>query len=358
MKVFFYQAECGDASRIRYKDEGKVFNLFIDSGFERTFREVLGAELRKLQNDGEIVDAWFVSHIHDDHIGGLMRYLDTIESEEFIDLVKEWYYNPPRWYNPSVTLEKKISESMSIGQGDFLYDYLHNIGKLPAFDIIAGTKLTLSKGFEVTVLSPSAGKLEKLRKKYKNANVPLEENEDQSTSEAAAAKSSDYHFKLEEFDLSKWSQDTSVENGSSISLLTTYANKNILWLADSHPSDIVRSLKALGHSNRNKIKCEWVKVTHHGSKANNSNVLYSLIECENYLISANGDNNNCLPSKETIARILRNANRSKNSHYRIYFTYDNDTLRNIFANEPDDVYKKLRFDAIYLKDAKYYEFDL
>lgn len=47
MEVYFYQTECGDASRIRFLGEdGKYHNLFIDAGFRRTFRDILKKEVK------------------------------------------------------------------------------------------------------------------------------------------------------------------------------------------------------------------------------------------------------------------------------------------------------------------------
>ncbi|RZM27271.1 MAG: MBL fold metallo-hydrolase [Pedobacter sp.] len=359
MKIFFYQAECGDAARIRYQGEdGKYHNMFIDSGFDRTFRYILANELERIKAEGEVIDGWVISHIHDDHIGGVVRYLDSIVSGEFEDIVQAWYYNPPRHYTPKQEVSGKISEIMSIDQGDLLYNYLQDKCKLPESDFVSGVTLPKTGGLEATVLSPSAAKLGKLRKKYSDQKTPLQQNEDESVSEAVAAKSFDYHIEMEKFDLAKWSQDTSIENGSSISLLTCYRGINILWLADSHPSDIVKSLSDLGYTNQNKIKCQWVKVAHHGSKGNNSNALYSLIDCENYLISANGENNHCLPTKESIVRIIRNTHRPKGSRYKFYFTYDNSTLREIFKNEDSGIFEKWNFEMFYLSEGKYYDFDM
>ena len=40
-EIFFYQAECGDASRVRYfGNDGKYHNIFIDAGYRRTFKNV------------------------------------------------------------------------------------------------------------------------------------------------------------------------------------------------------------------------------------------------------------------------------------------------------------------------------
>ena len=103
----------------------------------------------------------------------------------------------------------------------------------------------------------------------------------------------------------------------------------------------------MGFNKENKIVCEWVKVTHHGSKGNNSDALYDIIKSENYLFSANGENKHNLPSKECIARILRNKIRPSNSNYKFYFTYDNETLRSIFKNENDSVFEEYNFEVIF-----------
>lgn len=119
---------------------------------------------------------------------------------------------------------------------------------------------------------------------------PFKLMEDDSISEAVATVKNDYHIKISDFELNKWKEEDDIENGSSISFITEFEGKNILWLADAHPSDVVESLLKMGYSSQNKLKCEWVKITHHGSKRNNSNELYDLIDCSNFLVSANGEN--------------------------------------------------------------------
>lgn len=361
MKIFFYQAECGDASRISYKgDDNQNHNIFIDSGYERTFNHILSEEIKNLVTNKETIDIWLISHIHDDHIGGVIKYLTTIKRGEFSDIVQDWYYNPPRIY-PSLKIipgEKKISEIKSIDQGDQLFDYLKQKSKIKSFDITSEITLPIVFGMEFKVLSPSVGKINKLREKYLLPTIPLQKNESSEISGAKKSKAYDYNIKLEDFNLDVWSEDKSVENGSSISVLTMFKGKKILWLADSHPSDIIQSLKKLGYSKENKIKCALVKVTHHGSKANNSDGLYDLIDCENYLMSVNGINKDYLPTKEAMVRIIRNKNRLKDSYYKFYFTYDNKILRGIFAADEQDIFDKYKFDIHYLSEGKYYEFEM
>lgn len=358
MTVNFFQAECGDASCIRFLgNDNKYHNVFIDSGYERTFRHVLENEIRNIVAKNETIDLWIISHIHDDHIGGVIKYIDTIKTGEHNDIVNQYFYNPPRIYDFKKSA-KNISEFVSIGQGDLFYEYLKSNNKLLDYDITNSIEPIDLYGLKLTVLSPTSNKLHSLRSKYPlDSNKSLKKEEDEKISEAVALKQNDYKTLINDFDFDKWEEDNSVENGSSISVLIEYNNKKTLWLADAHPSDIVTSLTKMGFNNKNKLVCDWVKVTHHGSKGNNSDDLFNLIECNNYLFSVNGENKHNLPSKECIARILRNKERSAISKYKLYFTYDNETLRNIFKMENEVVFKEYNFEIIYSTD-KYLTFDL
>ncbi|WPR70323.1 hypothetical protein SLW70_10250 [Flavobacterium sp. NG2] len=348
MEIKFFQAECGDASCIRFLgNDNKYHNVFIDSGYERTFRHVLENEIQNIIDNNEIIDLWIISHIHDDHIGGVVKYIDTVNDGEYSDIVNQYFYNPPRIYDFKESA-KSISEFKSISQGDTFYEYLKSNNKLLDYDITNSIEPIDLYGLKLTILSPTQKKINDLRLKYPlESNKSLEREEDEKISDAVAPKQNDYKTLINDFNLNKWKEDDSVENGSSISVLTEYNNKKILWLADSHPTDIVNSLTKMGFSKENKIVCDWVKVTHHGSKGNNSNALYDLIECKNYLFSVNGENKHNLPSKECIARILRNKQRRKDSKYKFHFTYDNQTLRSIFNVENENTFKEHNFEVFY-----------
>lgn len=358
MEIKFFQAECGDAASLRYLGtDNKYHNIFIDAGYERTFRHVLEKEIQEIINRVEQIDIWIISHIHDDHIGGIIKYIDTINDGEYKDIVNQYFYNPPRVYdfNPSA---KSASKFASVGQGDVFYEYLKSNNKLFDYDITTSIEPIELYGLKLIILSPTSNKLDSLRSKYPlGSTKSLEREEDEKISEAVTQKQNDYNTLINDFDLNKWKEDNSVENGSSISVLTEYNNKKILWLADSHPTDIVNSLEKIGFNQDNKIVCDWVKVTHHGSKGNNSDTLYSLIECNNYFFSVNGENKHNLPSKECIARILKNHRRPVNSKYKFHFSYDNEILRSIFKNENSSIYADYNFEVLYGIE-KYLKFDV
>ncbi|BAF71688.1 hypothetical protein [Sulfurovum sp. NBC37-1] len=124
----------------------------------------------------------------------------------------------------------------------------------------------------------------------------------------------------------EFEEDKSLPNGSSIAFILEIGDKKILFLGDSHPSVIIDGLKELRYSNRNKLEIDFMKVSHHGSKANTSNELLEIIKCDKFIISTDGSKHG-LPNKETLARII-----NKHSGCKIYFTYP-DLIKKIFSEK-------------------------
>lgn len=352
MELFCYQAECGDAIRIRYVgDDKKPHNIFLDSGYVRTFRHVLQYEINSLIEAEEFIDLWIVSHIHDDHIGGIEKYIQLINDDEFEDVTKNWLYNPPRKYTLNIKDSNDVSSAKSIRQGDMLYDYLLQKSKLPQSDAISMSEHQELFGLKITILSPTLHTINELREKYKYEML-LERSENDSISQAKSSLNFDYHLALESFNLSDFDEDDSIENKSSISALFEYEYKKILWLADSHPTIVYKSLSDMGYSIFNPLECDYVIVSHHASKGNNSSELYNIIKCNNYIISSDGENKHFLPTKEVLSRIIRNRYRDLNSPYNLFFTYDTSNLKNIFISDGDNIYDKWNFKTFY-SDKKY-----
>ena len=341
IEVFMYQAECGNAARIRFMGtDEKIHNVFVDGGVEPTYNHVLKDQIAEIISNQEDIDLFIVTHIHDDHIGGAISYLNDISEGITTDVVKSWYYNPPRFTD---------QQTRSIAQGDQLFEYVTNLGTSQKGDITNETEQQNFFGLKINFLSPNAEKLILLRQKYLS-DIPFETRE---LLPPIVDERYDYHILIEDFKLDKWREDRSVENGSSIAMITEYNNLRILWLADSHPTVVVASLRKLGFSKENPLVCDWVKVTHHGSKANNNNELYDLIRCDNYILSVDGENKHRLPTKECIARILRNSNRPTNSHYHLLFTYDHPVLKSIFNADGPQVFEKWNFTPHFLSEGKW-----
>ncbi len=327
-QIKFYQAGTGDAASISYMgNDGKTHRIFIDSGYANTYKDVLKAEITALSAKQEVIDLWVITHTDDDHINGALTYCNEINAGKIPNIVKNYWYNPPKREKSTpdvlaINTPLNFSE-ISIGQGNDLEDYLQNY----ALQRIVNTQLPYDFfGLRLTILSPSLKKLAKIQD-----NIIKEETV-ASNSIAIAAKDYDYNKPIAAFDPNVFEKDTAPSNGSSIAFIMEYEKLRMLWTADAHLSVLEAKLRALGYSETNRLRCDWVKVVHHGSAANNSLSLYRLLDCSNYLVSADAAVKHKLPNKAALVRII-NAQAPNTCHFA--FTHDNAKLRSIFAIDKD-----------------------
>lgn len=348
MKIHIYNAGCGDAFRIEFNgNSGHSCNILIDAGFERTFRNILAKEFVAIESKKQHIDLCVITHIHDDHIGGINALVKSILAGRGNDIVLKWWFNPPRVNGRQPPLHRLGSVAQSIGQSDFLTSYLQSKNILPESPIISKVIPFDLDGMKIFVLSPDQRSLDRLTDKYSDPKIAIEHIEDEKVSQAVASKSRDYHIPLEKFPLIEWKQDKSIENASSIVLLTKYNGKTILWLADALPSIVIASLISLGYSIANPVVCDFVKIAHHGSSGNNSGVLYQMIKCKKYILSTDGYNTHGLPSKACLVEILTNPKRDIKDQYTFYLTTSDTVLKTIFKIDGQEVFKTLNFEMIF-----------
>ena len=348
MRLFCYRAKCGDAFHLQYKGEsGKCCNILLDMGYSKTYTQVLKGVISNIIGRSEQIDALFLSHIHDDHIGGASRFIKDIQLNSTLrNAVGKWIYNAPRKYDFEQAPDNKKGVLCGIVSGDKIYEHIISYTPSDLCDIVEGMSFCID-GMTVTILSPDESKLTLLREKYSN-NRPLCKSEIDEVSVEAGNVVDDYATPLNEFKPDIFHEDLSVENASSIAALFECEGKTVLWLSDSVPSVIIHSLSKLGYSEANKLRCDVVLVSHHGSAANNSLALLKMIQCDKYIFSADGINRHCLPNKETIARIIF---ASSKLPVTLYFNYDDGRLMRMFKQDEPE-YVKSVIDIHYLRDME------
>ena len=342
MKIKFLPAFNGDSILVSFNDfEGKNRNILIDGGTPRTYQRTLKPELENLP-EKENIDLLIVTHIDDDHIGGIKElYQDTKFDRNFIKEV--WfnsgnllsdYFKEDRDKTREVNIIMDDQTDMSVDQGITLENSLIKEGKWKQTLIKVSENPFLIYGSRITILSPADIGLKKLHKKWeteidKKVNMSNEHD--------------NFSIPISELIKRKFTQDKAVPNGSSIAILIENIAGNALLLGDSHPSVVIDSLKKLGYSDQNKLKVGIVKVSHHASKGNTNKELLSLIECEKYIISTDGSMHG-LPDKEAIARIIEH-----NPNCKLYFNYD-DFTNDLFLTED---FEKFKFEICSLSQMNY-----
>ncbi len=346
MRLVCYKAMCGDAFHLRFVgDSGKPRNIFLDMGHPKTYSTILKDAVCNLICNSEHIDALFLSHIHDDHIGGASKFIKDIQKDDNLkNVVTRWVYNAPRIYAVDRDNDNSSGVLCGIVSGDRVYEHILAVKPFDLNDVVAGQSMDID-GMKVTVVSPDTERLNQLRDKYANKR-PLCKSETDEVSVEAGYVQDDYAVPLKDFNPEIFQEDTSVENASSIAAIFEYEGKRILWLSDSVPSVIIESLVKLGFDETNKMQCDAVLLSHHGSSANNSFDLFRMISADKYIISADGYNSHCLPNKETMARLVA---ASAVLPVSLYFSYSDGRLRRMFESD-EPTYLQSVIDIHYLND--------
>lgn len=319
IEIKFYKVKCGDCIYIRYKNEEEVINIFIDAGFAGTYRSTLKPEIKRIIENEEKIDLFVITHVDQDHISGMTPLL----KEHDISLVQDlWFNHADKFTVPTDLIEKEIS----IRQGISLRDHCINKGYIVK-KIVTGEKKKISS-ISFKILSPTNEGIEEF--------INYWEEKERKFEFEISSNHNDYNKSIENLFLNPFIEDDELPNGSSIAFLFEVDDFRAIFSADAHPSVLYQSLTKLGYSKSKPIKLNLFKVPHHGSKRNLSKELIGIIDCENYVFSANGVNRDNLPNKETISRIIFNNPRERLKN--LYFNYDNDVLRNITTLEERERY--------------------
>lgn len=329
MEVNFLKAFNGDCIHITYKHEDSQKNILIDGGIGKTYSyrnlkrksQIIYGELylliERIRKAEEFIDLLVLTHVDDDHIAGILKWVKS--DPLFSETVKKVWFNSGSiikkefegdnnedYDNELVLDESEESTDTSIGQG-VKFEKIIRDNNIWKEELIQSLDKIDFFGLEVTILSPDKGNLNKLLGKWEK-----EKPESLDTS-----KKNDYSISIKthiEQD-TDFKEDTSIHNGSSIAFIIQYKDQKMLFLGDSHPSVIINSLKTLEHSSENKLDVIFTKLSHHGSKSNTSSELLELLDCNNFIISSNGDKHS-LPHKRCLSRIINYRNNCK-----LFFNY-------------------------------------
>lgn len=266
----------GDCLHIRFIGEsGKPRNVIIDTGTTSTsgeFRKLYG----RILSCGEIVDALFVTHYDDDHIGGILKLTQTVRNLK----IGTVYLNA--FSNGLVP-----SAELSAMQNQKLFHALLPSSAGVCSSVVRGQRISLD-GAVLTVIAPSTESRAKA----------LQEMERAEKSITTLAAHSDWNKTFDELmECDYPNPDTSVSNQSSIVMIFEYADKRFLLCGDAPAKSIEEGLQLV--QNR---AFDLVKLPHHGSIRNLSDTFLKMITSDAFLICADGASH---PSKQTISKLIR-----------------------------------------------------
>lgn len=354
-RLKMYPAKNGDAFLV---DAGDKY-LLIDAGFASTYQDFIAADLTQLAKDGGRLDLVVCTHIDADHIGGLLELFshNGTPAKRGIEVDNVWHNSlrslPAPMAEPDGVFDRMVLEAIqrrgfpgtstplpnpiSARQGSSLakllrqHHYNWNSGD-GLTSISEGSMLSLPHEVTIEVIGPTIARLEKLRSLWRRevrklgykgtspssdliddayemwcANVP---NPPVPRATPISAKG---NRRLAEV----YTQDTSIPNGSSISLIISKGNNRVLFLGDAWAEDVVAKLGSL-HVPTTPIIFDAIKVSHHGSLHNTSVDLLLAADSPCFLISSDGTGHGH-PDFEVLAEIV---DRPAPFERHLFFNYE------------------------------------
>jgi len=386
-----YPAKNGDCFLISFgRKNEKSKHLLIDCGFVDTVNNYLKNDLIEIADKGESIEKLIITHIDADHIQGAIRLLKENNSEKFIEIKEVWHNTFRHLFEHQ---ENKIDvKQKQILQQIIQRGYIKNEDKKGIQEISAEQGTTVGalilkgnyfwnsyfKGKAVSIenkkeievdadtimhlLSPDKQKLVRLQNFWKDELRKYGVNYVDGNSELyddafemlvswekeklikKPKQISTTKQTIEELIKQPFDEDNTATNGSSIAFILKIQNKKLLFLGDSHPDLIVKSLDE--YCKEEKIIFDLIKISHHGSFNNINKQLLEKIDSENYLFSTNGQRHNH-PDKETIAHII---SREAVLHRNLYFNYITSSSEYF---KTDVWMKKYNYSIHYLNKAPY-----
>jgi beta-lactamase superfamily II metal-dependent hydrolase len=344
MKIKTLPVYNGDSILISFDSKEGVKNILIDSGIGRSHLTIVN-ELKKIEALGQTIELLVITHIDDDHIGGILKLFSNNVSQK--SLIKKIWFNSGTIISEffktgdkeerSIRIVSNDQPNISIKQGNTLEKNITELGVWNRTVVYNGLEPINFYGADIIILSPSISNLD-------NLNQIWEVEADKS--ENISASKLDYKQTISELSTQELNnEDTTAPNGSSIAFLLEYNKLRYLYLADSHPSTIEDSLRSLGYSEENPVELSVVKVSHHGSSRNISDSLIKIWKCKKYIISTNGSKHG-LPNKLCLSKLIT----SSEPGVELYFNYSIVKEKNIFSSED---YKEHDFKCSDLSDRSF-----
>ena len=366
MKIRVFHSGKGDCLLLTSSD-GK--HILVDGGHVSTGGRVdnysanVARTLGRMRKDGEKLDLVCVSHIDQDHIGGILRMLNDefewrvfeYQTAEGLDVDEPKNPRPPPidqiWHNSfheqigknrrsiGEAIAAAAPRSLAVGldplvHGGNLFESLatsmkeaaelsRRIGTaqlgIPLNDAFGkrlvqarpGQQPTNIGSFRVTIIGPNGSQLRKLRRKW-NAWLRSDSGKRQihrvreqvrADEELLASGHLDRYLAAYIGPAVGRRSTVSEQNVASVVMFVEDGSKNILLTGDARDDEIVEQLIESGIADSDGfMHVNVLKVQHHGSENNFSKGFARRITADHYIFCGNGEHGN--PDRRVVEQVI------------------------------------------------------
>jgi hypothetical protein len=311
-------AKHGDSLLLRYGDPDKPKLIVIDGGPTGVYKRALRPRLETLCEEagGTLpIEIVMVSHIDSDHINGVLEWsrellgdpdrasqyrVRTLWANSFDDEVKGAGEDPASPAAPASLAARvaSVNESRQLRGNARGLGWTENKG-FDGLVLVPDDKAVAVDldPLKLTVLGPRQVDLDALHREWEEQIEKLRREGKIEAAESGGL-------------------DQSPPNLSSIVCLAELGGKRMLLTGDALGPKVLAELEAAGVLPKGgEVELDLLKLPHHGSSRNNTPEFLQRVRARNYVISANGKDDN--PDLETLKRL---AAARPDDEFTIHFT--------------------------------------
>lgn len=303
MEIRALNARFGDSILVLWGRPKRA--LLIDGGVGKTYGESIQPTLAELRSQGvKTLEALIVTHLDRDHIGGIADVIRRRHQHQVG--IRDVWFNGERHLPAGVPRPRSVAQAealgaLLLGQG-LPWNAAFSGGAIRTRSRGPLPRIDLPGGLTVTVLSPNLAQLKRLAALWPEA---LAETSDHQRLPRARGASPKRPPASEPIDLNslvkeRFSEDSSVANGSSLALLLEHKGRAALMAGDAYPSVVAAAWRRLSRERSGVVALDLLKLSHHGSSTNTSPQLLALLKPKKLLISTDGSGYGH-PHAETLA---------------------------------------------------------
>lgn len=296
LKLSVLPAGDGDCFILSWGQAGEVRHAVIDGGRSATY-SALRPRLVSIADANEPFELLVLTHIDADHIEGSLRQV-TDPSPPLVP--RRVWYNSFDALGGMRILSEAQGDRYAAKLAELCWPVNHGFDNERVAIETAPEDINVA-GLKVRILSPDAGKVEKMRKRWSDWR------EDQPAwALLGSALSREPLPDLLDVDALAVPGpiDREAPNGSSIAMLVEFEGRRLLLAGDAHPDLLARSIAPLAEAEGGRLRIDLFKVSHHGSRGNVTPELVEMLDCRRFLISTDGTRHGH-PDPEAIARLLK-----------------------------------------------------